>query len=249
MLRILLATAALSVLPFAAGAADLAVKAPVVYDNWGGFYFGGTVGVARHDATWNEIDNGGGCITDGCSGSFTLAKTGATFGALAGYNFQHRNFVYGIETDFSWLDTDASQEWRPGRNHSAFQNSVVNGLVTVRGRAGIAIDSTLLYLTAGIASANVKDSISLTFPTVSLATNCSGNNNNNGNNSCNSWRIGWVAGGGVEHMFNPHWTARAEVLYVDLGNSTANGTWRGIKTEGFSDTLVMARGGVAFKWN
>ena len=32
---------------------------------------------------------------------------------------------------------------------------------------------------------------------------------------------GWTAGGGVEWMFAPHWSAKAEYLYVDL---SSNGT-------------------------
>jgi opacity protein-like surface antigen len=32
-------------------------------------------------------------------------------------------------------------------------------------------------------------------------------------------RTGWVAGGGIEYMFNRNWTAKIEVLYADFGSS------------------------------
>jgi hypothetical protein len=33
-------------------------------------------------------------------------------------------------------------------------------------------------------------------------------------------RLGWIAGGGAEYMFAPHWTVKAEYLYYDLGSVT-----------------------------
>jgi outer membrane immunogenic protein len=32
-------------------------------------------------------------------------------------------------------------------------------------------------------------------------------------------RAGWTLGGGLEWMFAPHWTHKAEYLYYDLGPS------------------------------
>ncbi len=249
MTKTLLASIALALSSVAAGAADLQVKAPMSYvtESWSGFYVGASAGVARHQATWNELSTTGDCITDGCSGTFILNKTGAIVGGLAGYNFQHRSFVFGVEVDGSWLDTDASQEWRPGRNHSAFQQGKIDGLVTLRGRAGLAVDATLLYLTVGLALANVRDSISMTAPTATIATNCS-TTTAAANDDCSQWRAGWIAGGGVEHMFDPHWTGRLEVLYMDFGNETASGSWRGTQSESFSDSVVLARGAVAYKF-
>jgi outer membrane immunogenic protein len=35
-------------------------------------------------------------------------------------------------------------------------------------------------------------------------------------------RVGWTAGGGLEWMFLPNWSAKVEYLYYDLGSVTAN---------------------------
>jgi outer membrane immunogenic protein len=37
-------------------------------------------------------------------------------------------------------------------------------------------------------------------------------------------RVGWTAGGGVEWMFMPNWSAKVEYLYYDLGNVTPPGS-------------------------
>jgi opacity protein-like surface antigen len=34
--------------------------------------------------------------------------------------------------------------------------------------------------------------------------------------------VGWNAGGGVEWMFMPNWSLKAEYLHYDLGNVTAS---------------------------
>jgi len=34
------------------------------------------------------------------------------------------------------------------------------------------------------------------------------------------WRLGWVAGLGVEWAFAPNWTANVEYLYTKYGNSS-----------------------------
>jgi outer membrane immunogenic protein len=37
----------------------------------------------------------------------------------------------------------------------------------------------------------------------------------------NDARIGWTAGGGLEWMFAPNWSAKVEYLYYDLGTASA----------------------------
>jgi outer membrane immunogenic protein len=70
-------------------------------------------------------------------------------------------------------------------------------LHTGRARVGVTFGDVMPYLTGGIAAAGLKAW--------------------NGTNSTNSdlpavW--GGVVGGGVEWMFLPHWSAKAEYLYV-----------------------------------
>jgi outer membrane immunogenic protein len=39
-------------------------------------------------------------------------------------------------------------------------------------------------------------------------------------NSVSNTKVGWTAGGGVEWMFLPNWSAKVEYLYYDLGTVT-----------------------------
>lgn len=71
----------------------------------------------------------------------------------------------------------------------------------MRGRAGYAFDRFLVYGTGGAAFGNVKAKFSL--DPVSSST-----------------EAGWAAGAGVEVAVAPHWSAKAEYLFVDLGNGS-----------------------------
>ena len=120
-------------------------------------------------------------------------------------------------------------------------NSVTSGsdqlrwLATLRGRLGILpLPNLLVYGTGGVAFGQVSSNVNIiqTFPgTVDAATivGINGCNNNNGggfggNNNGNCVRVGGTAGGGVEWMFLPGWSVKAEALYYQL-RSTQNFTF------------------------
>jgi outer membrane immunogenic protein len=116
--------------------------------------------------------------------------SGAAGGVEAGFNWQHGNFVYGGEADFNLSGAeDTFAPWQ-------FSNPWFG---TVRGRAGLAVGNVLIYGTAGLAYGE------LTADTV-------------GNLSESHTSFGWVAGGGAEIGFTPHWSAKAEWLYLDFAD-------------------------------
>jgi len=103
-----LASVSVLALATSAVAADLtpAYKAPPpvpVLPTWTGFYLGIQGGLAQNDTTWNDLD---GLIN---VGAYTLAKTGGIFGGYAGYNWQDRSLVLGVETDAHWVGAKASE--------------------------------------------------------------------------------------------------------------------------------------------
>ncbi len=71
-------------------------------------------------------------------------------------------------------------------------------------------------------------------------------------------RTGWTVGGGIEHMFSPNWTVKAEALYVDLGSTNVlpgSGYYEnypysvyGTTQTKISNTAVVARVGVNYKF-
>jgi outer membrane immunogenic protein len=84
-------------------------------------------------------------------------------------------------------------------------------MASLRGRAGIAVNNnrTLLYGTAGAAWADVDYRANNALSGVAFGTGSS------------NTHVGWVAGGGIEHMLTPNLTARIEYLYYGFDSITA----------------------------
>jgi outer membrane immunogenic protein len=129
---------------------------------------------------------------------------GIAGGIEAGYNWQNGAFVYGAETDIQLSGADDTL------SPFEFSNPWFG---TVRGRAGVAFGNVLVFGTAGLSYGELRaDTFNLT---ESHTT------------------IGWVAGGGVEVGFTPHWSAKAEWLYLDLSDHTfsVTGTNNGLAAD------------------
>lgn len=121
--------------------------------------------------------------------NLNASPAGFAGGIQGGYNWQSGQFVFGLEADLQGSgadDTFAAYK---------FSNPWFG---TVRGRGGVAINSVLLYLTAGVAYGGT----SLALPGFSES----------------HVHLGWTAGGGIEVGLTPNWSAKAELLYVDLSN-------------------------------
>jgi len=226
MKRILLAATALLAWAAApASAADLApkmvTKAPQAIWDWTGFYVGGYVGVGTNRS--HAFDP-----TAGASGELDFVGTGFTGGGVAGYNWQvSRNWVVGIEGDIGYLGlSHNSLDYNEGAAQ-LFTNQETNWLATLRGRVGYTTGPNLTYVTGGAAWVHTKDSLVSTAGAVSSSET----------------KTGWVYGSGTETMLGGGWTAKAETLYVNAGDSTlSNGTF-GTQTE---HRYAMQRFGVNY---
>ena len=170
---------------------------------------------------------------------------GVVGGGQIGYDYQFGNsFVVGAETDFQGTSiTGGNQGNFAGLYNSPYPGSSTGLLTplvtgnggnlglpwfgTVRGRAGYLVTPTLLlYGTAGFAYGDV---------TAFQRSNTS---------------TGWTAGGGVEWMFAPHWSAKVEYLYVDLASSGINGAYTGWELgNNHHPQLNVVRAGVNYHFN
>src|SRR3981081_1717206 len=145
----LLATVSGIVLIGAAQAADLPVAfkaAPMESASWAGFYLGVQGGAARHEASFNDLD--GFVEFGGLPATQSTSKTGGLFGGYAGYNWQDRSFVYGVESDISWGGAKADSQLG-GRHFSNFtfkKSHVFPGPPPFRAGAGLDFESTLIYV-------------------------------------------------------------------------------------------------------
>ncbi len=177
---------------------------------WTGFYAGLNLGGGWMDRSSSNVVgwgwNNGGNNTGGVVG-----------GGQIGYNYQFgQSFLVGIETDFQgtsigsggnnnnpwlWGAWNGIGPWGGWGGLNA--TARVNWFGTVRGRLGWLFTPTLLvYGTGGFAYGDVQRNFWW--------------------NQNSVVQTGWTAGGGVEWMFLPNWSAKAEYLYTDISGSQQN---------------------------
>ena len=271
--RISIAALAMALGMGSALAADLpSRKAPPAYVppppplTWNGFYAGLNIGGGWNansgnnevSAYWDPNYAFGSNIA-GTPNLFFLPnnnQTGTAGGVIGGlqlgYNFQFNpSIVVGVETDFGGSSISGQ-----GPSNYAFYPSpfltpaggiplvgpgvgqlipvaAINGsnlsldyIGTVRGRAGWLFTPTLLvYGTAGFAYGGVS-----------------------------AWgqsniRTGWTAGGGLEWMFAPNWSAKVEYLYADLQDGGITGTFGYNYGYHFHPEINIVRAGVNYHFN
>ena len=262
-MRKTLLSAAATALVFAAGsafAADLsnlkgAPLSPPPPPLWTGFYAGLNLG-GGWDASSGQSGSSAyydpnfpfGTTIGGVSNLFFLPNgntTGSAYGVIGGgqvgYNFQFgQSVVIGAETDIQATSLSGSGPQNSASWPSpftaggvlapvaAFNSSQVSMpyVGTLRGRAGYLINPTLLvYVTAGLAY-----------------------------NGIDAWgysntRTGWTAGGGVEWMFAPNWSAKLEYLYADLSGGGVTGDFSWNYGYNFHPQINIARVGVNYHFN
>jgi outer membrane immunogenic protein len=248
MKRFFLTTCACGLLALPAMAADMGpfyrAPLPVAVVNWTGPYVGATLGGGWADSNVTESVGAtfcnpaiGGCTAGPAASAalaaavprtFSAGHSGAVGGGEFGYNWQTGLFVLGFEADISGstisggtLVSGASAiAGFPANTVAVFgsANAKVDYLGTVRGRAGFLLMPPLLtYLTAGLAYGGASSNTTLA---ESVDGPCSCGDFPAVHGSSSIPRLGWTFGGGMEYMFAPHWTVKAEYLYYDLGSVT-----------------------------
>lgn len=265
--KIALAAALVASFSGSALAADLpSKKAPVVAPpalTWTGFYVGANAG-----GLWSGNNSGNMQVYGPVPGLSAVpvgrqvsnSYGGFLGGGQVGYNYQlMQKFVIGAEADIQGMAGNQGAanftgfSSADGVKYTTFgkASSNLQYIGTVRGRVGYLVMPTLLaYGTAGFAYGGVSS-------TVSLATG--GTDGSGGGNtfSYSNTQAGWTAGGGLEWMFLPNWSAKAEYLYYSLANGnlsggvidTAQGLWGyGITgTRSYNGNIVRA--GVNYHFN
>ena len=205
-----------------ARAADLPAPVqaqPSAYD-WGGFYFGGSVGGnitsnfnadTEGDTTFRFDNNNGGLVP------ITLdSGTGGLIGGLqGGYNYQFGSYVVGAEADLSASQAGGSGSYTSfvtfmGSTFTTSASEKTDYLATLRLRAGYTpVDRWLIYATGGLAVGGVSTS-------ANVVMNSAPANNWNGADS--DTRSGYTLGGGLEYAITPHLTLKGEYLYYNIGS-------------------------------
>jgi outer membrane immunogenic protein len=167
---------------------------PYMGVDWSGFYVGA---------------NGGG----GWSGNNQLQDPTIFFGGVRpeggfgggqiGYNWSGIWFprlVLGFETD---IEGSGISDKRHDILGDTFKSNL-NYFGTVRGRAGYAWDSALLYFTGGFAYGGLHKHTDDFFPA---------------DFRLDRTATGYVLGGGVEYKFTPIWSVKVEYQYLNFGKN------------------------------
>jgi outer membrane immunogenic protein len=220
MMRLFVAAVALIALAGAAQAADLPPAPPYYYKApaYPPPYF-----------TWTGfylgVNGGGGFGNSAWDTTSSFSTTGGVIGGTVGYNYQINSFVVGGEGDIDWSSIKGTTTTGACPAGCTTGNS---WLSTLRARVGYAADRFMPYVTGGGAFGNINAS------TPGLAGGTATN-------------VGWTVGAGVEFAINPHWSAKAEYLYVDLGKFNC-GAGCGAPSDNVSFTTSLVRGGINYRF-
>lgn len=191
--------------------------APLPECNWSGFYLGLHVG-----GQWGhseDRDNDGYSTADeGLAWGYD--ESGVIAGGQLGYNFQWNWLVLGLEADLGYMNLDGSGKSRydeinfGGDTHGETDSDFYT---TIRGRLGFAMGHWLFYGTGGVIGVNYETRV-----IDNCDTGACGDELINAGKTEFNW--GWTAGGGIEYMFNCHWTTKIEYLRFGLDDQNFSGT-------------------------
>jgi outer membrane immunogenic protein len=212
---------------------------------WTGFYAGLNVGYAWSASKGvstkaTNIFDGYGIVDPADDESFASAVSqsgtasvntgGVIGGGQIGYNYQFSPaFLVGIEADIQGLGQHGHGSFAnttPDLFGADFANAVVSSeksvdwLGTVRGRLGWLITPTLLiYGDGGLAYGGAKARTGVRASWTPGGFDTAGDAWTGASGGFSQTRVGWTAGGGLEWMFMPNWSLKAEYLYYDLGSA------------------------------
>lgn len=226
-----------------AGAADLAVKAPVykapppvILSDWAGFYLGIHGGYG-----WGKTS------FDSPFGFLDGNPKGGLFGGHAGYNWQYGSVVTGLEVDFDGASIKATDTLASGcagiqlavaadcTPVSLSRTIKFDELATARARLGyVVLPNLLAYGTAGAAWGHSTLTGTLTIGPNSASVDA------------NSDNFGWVAGAGLEYKFWGNLIARGEYLHYDFAKTAYS--FPVIFSPNAGSTIDVVRGGLSYKF-
>lgn len=178
------------------------------------------------------------------SGSIANTQSGFIGGGQFGYNWQYgSNIVFGLETDIQGTTTRGNGRTGGGNvitgdqgyYGSEYQDQVtsvgatalqagVDWIGTVRGRLGYLFTPTILaYATGGFAYGGAYANVVQTGAASGINLNSGSpygtfNQSYMGGGHASKILTGYSVGGGLEWMFMPNWSLKAEALYWNLGN-------------------------------
>jgi outer membrane immunogenic protein len=178
----------------------------------------------------------GGHVGGAFAGDNSLEGNNGRFmgGVEGGFDYQFApNWVIGAEAQYSWLSNNNNGVLFPGGVRITDKNDQIG---SVTGRFGYTWGPALLYAKGGYAWRDGNNfGVSVGGAPVAFTTN--------GNH-----RDGFTVGTGLEYMFAPNWSAKAEYQYYNFGNTTFTGGPAPIIGSRFRDDEHTVKAGVNYRF-
>jgi len=194
---------------------------PQTMGDWTGLY-GGLVLGGGFGSSNKIVASGaeaGSFDTDGVMGGIEL-----------GYNYQYQNYVLGVEGDFTFNSLSGSSTCPVDATATCETDNQWSA--SLRPRLGYVYGNFLPYATVGLAMADVR---AQRYTSGALALDH------------HNVQFGFIGGGGLEYMFAPHLSAKAEYLYEQFPDATMPAA-DGIATFKVPFNASVLRVGVNYKF-
>jgi outer membrane immunogenic protein len=197
---------------------------------WNGVYIGANGGWGWSDYNFAQVPFSATPVGEITPLALRINADGPLFGGQIGYNWQfHPNWVAGIEGDFDGASIHSSSTaivpsgFVPALSNNIFSaQEKLQWVASIRGRLGYSLapgfvgGPMLIYATGGAAWANYSGSALMNAEVAPAVFGQSTFGN------VNYTRSGAVVGGGIEWMFAPNWSLKAEYLHYFLSGASTS---------------------------
>jgi outer membrane immunogenic protein len=229
---------------------------------WTGFYVGGNLGWAHLNGEFNDRDH---FFSD--HRRFDNDDDAFTGGVQTGYNLQCGNVVFGVEGDINWAGFDddndhfGHERWDPVLNrtirHRFKHDRSMDWFGTIRGRLGWTNDRVMVYATAGAAYTKLDHGHRGIGIDLHDTYGWGWSDFHDDSDDVN-W--GWTAGGGIEWLWSPNLSFKAEALWIDFEDGDndrvirfhdiedSSVIWHHRKRFDFDDSMAVVRVGLNYKF-
>ena len=182
---------------------------PVAY-NWTGFYVGGYVGTTWGSTNWTFV----------VPPAFTRTSPdfdGFVGGGQIGFNYQIGSTVIGFEADIGGSNAKGALACPNAFFFTC--ESHMDWLSTITGRIGYTWGRTLFYAKGGFAAARMTEQTVWNPDGAPVIVALTGTPPTPTTQASTATPTGFTIGAGFEFGLTPNWSAKAEYLYYDLGNT------------------------------